>query len=210
MTRLGGWLLAGVLLAAAAAGGWLLARHQGQAAQAALRQAIAARDSALLVQVGRAELAGARVTPWIDSVTVLLARLRARTPHPTTGPGLGSGNPEFPISENGTPAGPVTATDTTTGAGAESPALTDTTDLVPALAEACGQLATHCAALRDSVTTLGLTVRRHVTTIDSLLAAPGPVAPALELHTGGFTTGLAVGAGVTAALTLVLVLLVGR
>lgn len=202
-------VLLGLALAAALfAAGWLLARHQGQAAQVALRQAIAARDSALLVQVGRAELAGARVTPWIDSVTVLLARLRARTPRPVAGQ-LSTPRPADSSSGVG-PAGPVTATDTPTGAGAESPALADTVDLVPALAAACGQLATHCAALRDSVTTLGLTVRRHVTTIDSLLAAPGPVAPALELHTGGFTTGLAVGAGATAAVTLVLVLLLGR
>lgn len=206
-------VLAGLALAAAlVAGGWLLARAQGQRAAAALRDTVAVLTTDLVTQVQRAEDLGARLGAlsdtagvWSDSVRVLVARLRARSTRPASSGGLGSGNdgipervnPEFPTSEN--------------------TEILDSTDLTPALVEACSQLATACDRLRDSVAVLvdsvqglGLTVRRYASTIDSALAETAAPAPALAIDAGGFSTGLAVGAGGAAALLLTLALLFGR
>lgn len=212
LKRLGLVLLGLALAAALVGGGWLLARAQGQRAQAALRDTVAVLTGDLVTQVHRAEDLGATVGElsdsagvWSDSVRVLVARIRARSTRPASSGGLGSGNDGIPESVN--PGFP-------TSENAEIP---DTADLTPALVEACSQLATRCDLLRDSVAVLvdsvqglGLTVRRFATTLDSALAETAAPAPTVQLHTGGFSTGLAVGAGGTAALALTLILLFGR
>ena len=200
MKTVGAVLLALALLAGAFAGGWAVARGQGQRALVELRGQVDSLHGQLLPQVGRTEATAAAVTPWIDSVGVLLARLQARPARPQSTPGAPSATPEAPGAlHDGPEAVPLPV------------AVADTADLVAPLAEACGQLATHCAALRDSVVDLGRQVRRQATRIDSLLAAPAaPPAPKLEIHAGGFRTGLAIGAAGTALLVLTIALLAGH
>ncbi len=207
-------VLLGLALAVALfAGGWLLARAQGQRAQAALRDTVAVLTGDLVTQVHRAEDLGARVGElsdsagvWSDSVRVLVARIRARSTRPA-GPNVGNGENANVANSAISPSMPEQLT-----------TLPDTADLTPALVEACSQLATRCDLLRDSVAVLvdsvqglGLTVRRFATTLDSALAEPGPApVPALAIDAGGFSTGLAVGAGGMAALLLTLALLLGK
>lgn len=188
MKTIGVVLFALALLAGAFAGGWAVARAQGQRALLELRGQVDSLQGAVLVQAEHTEAAAAAVTPWIDSVHVLLALRPARRPAPQL---------STPTGADSSSAGPLVET--------------GTEDLEEPLAEACRQLATHCAALRDSVVDLGLTVRRQATRIDELLATPpAPPAPTLELHTGGFHTGLAVGATGTALLVLTIALLAGH
>lgn len=190
MKTIGLLLLAALLLAGAFGAGWATAREQGKVALAEARRESDRRANDLLILVSHAEGTAQLVQGRADSLKAQLARLRAARPRV---PGSGT---SVPIVGTTNPSAPLAA------------------DTIPTLVEdalaQCDRLAGDCAALADSTTALGLQIRRYATTIDSLLAVPVAPAPTVEVHAGGFTTGVAVGAGGAVALGLAALLLFGH